>query len=104
MARRRTQNPKPLTLGEFIKSKIVDYEAAGKEITLGTLIDGIWQEYTKGETWNCVRIGSVWEEPKYITIETLEKEWNFYIEQFENRMNKILGVYLTSFLVFVLRS
>ena len=93
MARRSTQNPKPLTLCEFVKSKIVDYEAAGKEVTLGTLENGIWQEYEKGESWNCLRIGSVWEEAKYITIASLEKEHNFYIEQFENRMNKVLGVF-----------
>jgi len=93
MARRMTQNPKPLNLCEFIKSKLVDLEAAGKEITLGTLINGVWQAYEKGESWNCVRIGSVWEEPQYITIASLEKEHNFYIEQFENRMNHVLGVY-----------
>lgn len=91
MARRRTQNPKPLTLCEFIKSKLVDYEASGKEVVLGTLENGIWQEYTKGETWNCLRIGSVWEKPKYETIDSLEKEHTFYKEQFENRMEKVLG-------------
>lgn len=90
---RRTQTPKSLNFCEFVKSKIVDFEANGKETTLGTLESGIWQEYTRGETWNCLRIGNVWQEPKYITIEELEKEHNFYLEQFENRMDKILGVY-----------
>lgn len=91
MARRRTQTPKPLNFFEFIKSKIVDFEAAGKEVTLGALENGVWQEYQQGEQWNCVRIGSIWEEAQYITIDSLEKEHNFYTEQFENRMNMVLG-------------
>ena len=57
MARTRTRTPKPLTLGEFIKSKLIDYEAANEGVALGTLTDGIWQEYTQGETWNYIRVG-----------------------------------------------
>lgn len=49
MTRRTTHNPTPLNLCEFIKSKLVDLEATGKEIALGTLINGIWQVYEKGE-------------------------------------------------------
>jgi hypothetical protein len=56
--RRRIETPEPLTLAEFIKSKLVDYENANKNVTLSTLTEGIWQEYVKGETWNCTRLGS----------------------------------------------
>lgn len=91
--RRRIQNPKPLTENEFIISKIRDFESTGKEVALGTLIDGIWQEYQPGETWDVVRIGSVWDDCKYVTIGTLVKEWKFYEQQFENRMDKVMGFY-----------
>jgi hypothetical protein len=88
--KRRIQNPIPLTLGEFIKSKIHDYENTD-DVTLGTLDNGVWQEYQTGEYWDTIRIGSVWEDCKYITIETLVREHTFYVEQFERRINSILG-------------
>ena len=88
--RRRTATPKPINFSEFLKSTITDF---GENATIGTLNDGIWQEYVRGETWNTVRIGSQFENPKFISIETLENEYKFYVENFENRINKVLGVY-----------
>lgn len=88
--KRRIQTPTPLTLGEFIKSKIIDYENTD-EVTLGTLENGVWQEYQHGEYWDTIRVGSVWNKCKYVTIETLVKEHTFYVEQFERRLESILG-------------
>jgi hypothetical protein len=95
MPRRRKpiQNPEPMKLGEFIVSKVRDLENSGKEITLGTLEDGIWQESQPGEAWDTIRVGSVWDDCKYVTGESLVKEHAFYIEQFETRMERVLGFY-----------
>ena len=80
-----------MTLGEFIKSKIRDIETSGEEFVLGTLTDGIWQEYQTGEYWDTIRVGSVWEDCQYVTIETLTRDHKFYVEQFDRRMESILG-------------
>ena len=90
MTTRSIENPTSMTLGEFIKSKIRDYENTN-DVTLGTLEDGVWQEYQKGEHWDTLRVGSVWEDCQYVTIETLTRDHKFYVEQFENRMESILG-------------
>ena len=87
--RRRTETPKPMNFSEFLKSTIADFK---ENVTLGTPSDGIWQEYIRGENWNTVRIGSVFEDPKFLSIEALENEYKFYVENFEGRMNKVLGV------------
>ena len=91
MARKQIETPKSLTLGEFITSKIRDYENTHDEVTLGTLENGVWQEYQPGEYWDTIRVGSVWEDCKYVTVETLVKEHAFYVEQFDRRMESVLG-------------
>lgn len=91
--KRKIQNAKPLTLGEFIISKVKDFETLKLNPILGTLIDGIWQETLQGEAWNTIRTGSMFEEPKFITITEIVKEHNVYEENFDRRMNAVLGVY-----------
>lgn len=89
--KRKIQEAKPLTLGEFVISKVRELE--NKNPALGTLTDGIWQESLKGEAWDTIRTGSMFEEPKFITTDSVVKEHKFYIENFESRMNAVLGVY-----------
>ena len=89
MTRRKIQEPKSMTLGQYIISKVRELEKQNP--ILGTINDGIWQESVKGEPWDTIRVGSVWNA-KYITIDELVKEHKFCEEQFENRMMAI-GVY-----------
>lgn len=84
------KNPKPMTLGEFIISKVRDFEHKGN-VTLGTMTDGVWQETAPGEYWDTLRSGNVFDNPVFVSVETLTREHIFYIEQFENRMDKVLG-------------
>jgi hypothetical protein len=81
---RKIQNPIPLTLGEFVIAKVRELEA--QNATLGTITEGIWQESEKGEYWDVIRTGNIFEDPKFITIESIEREWKFSVEQLENRM------------------
>jgi hypothetical protein len=84
--RRNTQLPKQLTLCEFIKSKLVDLETEYGTITLGTLINGVWQEYIKGEEWDTVRCGSIWDESqKFVSFYEMVREYEVYKENFEMR-------------------
>jgi len=87
--KRKIQEAKPLTLGEFVISKVRELETLNP--ILGTLTDGIWQESIEGDGWNTIRTGSIFEEPKFITISEIAKEHKFYIENFERRMNAVLG-------------
>lgn len=89
--KRKIQEAKPLTFGEFVISKVNDLETLTP--TLGTLTDGIWQESLKGEGWDTIRTGSMFEEPKFIMIGEIVKEHKFYIENFESQMNAVLGIY-----------
>ena len=88
--KRKIQEAKPLTLGKFVISKVNDLETLNP--ILGTMQDGIWQESIKGEGWDTIRLGSFFEDPKFITIGEIVKEHNFYIENFERRMCSVLGV------------
>jgi len=89
--RLKIQEAKPLTLGVFVISKVRELESLNP--ILGTLTDGVWQESINGECWDTIRTGSIFEEPKFIMIDEIVKEYNFYIENFERRMNAVLGVY-----------
>lgn len=82
--------PKPKTLGEFIITKVRELESK-KNVALGTITEGVWQEALPGECWDTMRVGDVFDSPEFITVETLTREHMFYMEQFENRMDKILG-------------
>ena len=88
--RKPIQMPKPKTLGEFVLSRVRELEQKGDTV-LGTITDGVFQEYIPGEYWDTIRIGDRFGNPEFISIETLIKEHAFYEEQFENRMDKVLG-------------
>ena len=89
--KRKIQEAEPQTLGAFVISKVRELEPLNP--VLGTLTDGVWQESINGECWDTIRTGSLFEEPKFITIDQIVKEHNFYIENFERRMNAVLGVF-----------
>ena len=88
--RKAIQTPKPMTLGEFIISKVREFEHRGN-VTLGTMTEGVWQEVEPGECWDTLRTGDMFDSPRFITVDTLTREHMFYVEQFESRMEKILG-------------
>jgi hypothetical protein len=90
---RRTEMPKQLTEFDFVKSKIVEWEQNGKDVTMGTFQDGAFTPYEVGDVPNAFLIGSILEENSRIVLKAeIEKEYKFYCEQFENRMMAI-GVY-----------
>jgi hypothetical protein len=86
----KTEMPKLLTKVEFIKSKIVEWEQTGKDVTMGTFEENVFTPYENGDVTNAFLIGAITEEKAKIVLkETIEKEYKFYCEQFENRMMKI---------------
>jgi hypothetical protein len=90
---RRTEMPKQLTEFDFVKSKIVEWEQNGKDVTMGTFQDGAFTPYEAGDVPNAFLIGSILEENSRIVLKAeIEKEYKFYCEQFDNRMMAI-GVY-----------
>jgi hypothetical protein len=90
---RRTEMPKQLTEFDFVKSKIVEWEQNGKDVTMGTFQDGAFTPYEAGDVPNAFLIGSILEENSRIVLKAeIENEYKFYCEQFENRMMAI-GVY-----------
>lgn len=89
--KRKIQEAEPQTLGVFVISKVRELEPLNP--TLGTFTDGTWQESVNGECWDTIRTGSMFEEPKFVMITEIVKEYKFYIENFERRMNAVLGVY-----------
>jgi hypothetical protein len=90
---RKTEMPKQLTELEFVKSKITEWEQNGKDVTMGTFESNVFTPYETGDCPNAFLIGSIFEEDSRIVLKsTIEKEYKFYIEQFENRMMAI-GVY-----------
>lgn len=88
--RKAPEMPKPKTLGEFVLTRVRELEQKGDTV-LGTITEGVFQEYIPGEYWDTIRIGDRFGNPEFISIETLIKEHAFYVEQFENRMDKVLG-------------
>jgi hypothetical protein len=87
---RRTEMPKQMTELEFVKSKIVEWEQNGKDVTMGTFQDGAFTSYEDGDVPNAFLIGSIFDENSKIVLKAeIEKEYKFYCEQFENRMMKI---------------
>jgi len=87
---RKTEMPKQLTELEFLKSKITEWEQSGKDVTMGTVDENIFTPYENGDVPNAFLIGSIFEEKSIIVLKsTIEKEFKFYCEQFENRMMAI---------------
>jgi hypothetical protein len=90
---RKTEMPTQMDELDFVKSKIVEWEQTGKEVTMGTFQDGAFTSYEAGDVPNAFLIGSIFEENSRIVLkEEIEKEYKFYEEQFEKRMMAI-GVY-----------
>ena len=87
---RRTEMPEQMTEFEFIKSKITEWEQTGKDVTMGTFEENVFTPYENGDCPNSFLIGSIFEGKSRIVMKsTIEKEFKFYEEQFENRMMKI---------------
>jgi hypothetical protein len=74
---------------EFIKSKIVEWEQTGKDVTMGTFEENIFTPYENGDVPNAFLIGAITEKSRIVLKETIKKEYKFYCEQFENRMMAI---------------
>jgi hypothetical protein len=90
---RRTEMPEQLTELEFVKSKIVEWEQTGKEVTLGRFEQNAWTPYEDGEVPNAFLIGAITEEGSKVVLKAeIKKEYKFYEEQFENRM-VAMGIY-----------
>jgi predicted ArsR family transcriptional regulator len=80
----------PVTFAEFLKDSFADIEQQGGEVTLGTLIDGIWQEYIRGESWNVVRAQFSGQEAKFRRIESFRAQYDEYVDNFYNRQNRLM--------------
>lgn len=90
---RKTEMPKTLTEFDFVKSKIVEWEQTGKDVTMGTFQDNVFTPYESGDCPNAFLVGAITDEGSKIVLkDEIEKEHKFYCEQFENRMYAI-GVY-----------
>jgi hypothetical protein len=87
--RNKIAESEPVTFAEFMRGSFEDIEQRGGEVTLGTLIDGIWQEYIPGEYWNIVRAQFAGHEPKFRKIESFQEQYEEYQENFYNRQNRI---------------
>ena len=87
--RQRIAQAEPVTFAEFLKDSFADIEQRGGQVTLGTLVDGIWQEYIKGECWNVVRAQFSGQEAKFRKIESFQAQYDEYVENFYNRQNRI---------------
>ena len=88
--RQRIAKAEPVTFREFLKSSFEDIERIGGEVTLGTLTEGIWQEYVRGEYWNVVRAQFPGIEAKFRRIESFQQQYDEYVENFFNRQNRII--------------
>ena len=78
---RRTEMPKQLTEFDFVKSKIVEWEQNGKDVTMGTFQDGAFTSYEAGEVPNAFLIGSILEgDSKIVLKDEIKKEYKFYCE------------------------
>lgn len=87
---RKTEMPKQMTELEFIKSKITEWEQTGEAITMGTFEENVFTPYEAGDVPNAFLIGSIFEgKSRIIMKSTIENEYKFYSEQFENRMMAI---------------
>jgi hypothetical protein len=85
----KTEMPKLMTELEFVKSKITEWEQSGKNVTMGTFEENVFTPYEAGDAPNAFLIGAITEKSRIVLKETIEKEFKFYEEQFENRMMAI---------------
>lgn len=87
--RQRITEAEPVTFAEFMRGSFEDIESRGGEVTLGTLTEGVWQEYIPGEYWNVVRAGFSGHDAKFRRIEDFQNQYDEYVENFYNRQNRI---------------
>lgn len=87
--RQRIAEAEPISFGEFLRSSFEDIERIGGEVTLGTLTEGVWQEYIPGEYWNVVRAQFPGQDTKFRRIEDFQAQYDEYVENFYNRQNRI---------------
>ena len=87
--RNRIAQAEPLTLAEFLRGSFEEIERMGGNVTLGTLTEGIWQEYVRGENWNVVRAQFTEKETKFRKIESFQNQYDEYVENFYNRQKRI---------------
>jgi len=87
--RQRISEAEPETFANFLKGSFADIESRGGEVTLGTLTEGVWQEYVRGEHWNVVRAQFSGQEAKFRSIESFKQQHEEYIKNFYNRQNRI---------------
>jgi predicted ArsR family transcriptional regulator len=87
--RNRIAESEPTTFAEFLRGSLEDIEQRGGEVTLGTLIDGIWQEYIPGESWNIVRAEFPSQDAKFRKIESFQEQYEEYQENFYNNQKRI---------------
>ena len=85
----RIAHAEPVTFAEFLRGSFEEIERMGGEVTLGTLTDGIWQEYIRGEAWNVVRAQFTEKETKFRKIESFQNQYDEYVENFYNMQNRI---------------
>jgi hypothetical protein len=70
--RQRITEAEPVTFPEFLRGSFEGIEQQNGIITLGSLQDGIWQEYIRGESWNVVKAQFAGQEPKFRRIESFQ--------------------------------
>jgi predicted ArsR family transcriptional regulator len=88
--RQRIAQAEPETFAEFLKDSFKDIERIGGEVTLGTLTEGVWQEYIMGEHWNVVRAQFSGQDAKFRRIESFQSQYDEYVENFYNRQNRLV--------------
>lgn len=87
--RQRISEAEPETFANFLKGSFADIESRGGEVTLGTLTEGVWQEYVRGESWNVVRAQFPSQDAKFRGTEDFQAQYDEYVENFYNRQNRI---------------
>ena len=88
--RQRIAQAEPVTFAEFLKDSFTYIEQRSGEVTLGTLTEGVWQEYMRGESWNVVRAQFSGKEATFRRIESFQAQYDEYVENFYNRQNRFI--------------
>jgi hypothetical protein len=88
--RQRIAQAEPVTFAEFLKDSFTYIEQRSGEVTLGTLTEGVWQEYMRGESWNVVRVQFSGKEAKFRSIESFQAQYDEYVENFYNRQKRLI--------------
>jgi hypothetical protein len=81
--RKESLEAEPMKFKVFLRESFEDIEQKGGEITLGFVENGIWMNYTRGMTWNRVKVQFPGEIPKYRRIESFEAQYFEYVKKFK---------------------